>query len=366
MFKTNLSKSVFGFFAVLGLFVLSACSGAGNAVTESTATQEVTQIVETPTFLPTVTPEPTATVAIVLDPEVVGPVEMTGEEYKLLHAQNVIDKKGTMCSPEIYAARNELVIVLRQRTMDKLAAETVETVPENTFEAYLAWLYKLKASGKIDNDKFWEYAGNILLTNEEISKLAMAEGPINKSIEQPNNVTPGINFGKEEVSVPVTLPDGNTREQKIFDFAQGKVLAMVPSDLIPGESVDIRGKIYVIFGGNDNVSISIAVMTYGAFSGELAGGYFDNGKLMEKMPQKWQGYYIPSYESITGTQYFDIKNFYNWGAPSYQGGQMIKVTPGNFEESWVRLAFLHRLNHWMLDQNGVVMPRGETVMLWHK
>ncbi len=343
----------------------SATAGATDAPTPTeTATATST---ETPTEAPTSTETP-------LLSETFGPVEVTGEEYKLLHTQNVVafkekDSEGNnvweMISPEIYAARNETVLTIRQRVIDKLAAEVGVQAPENSFNSYLAWLNQLKTSGRIDSSKFWEYASNMPITNEEIKALVENRTPENKRLAYPINLEPGLNYDSSNKVYSVQLPDGTSVENKVPTRFMGKVLAVVPGGLLPGESEKISGKVYVVLGDDNNQPFTIiAVGTSGySYGTKNYTNYFNYGKNVATMPDEWMGYYIPNYSGAGGPLYYRAKSFAGLGQTEYQGGPTIKslLLTAN---TWLRGFALFWPGfgpQFHLDPNGVAMPVGDTV-----
>ncbi|MBI2326403.1 hypothetical protein HYU91_03380 [Candidatus Collierbacteria bacterium] len=346
----------------------SATATATNAPTQAeTAIDQPTapdKPPKEPPKEPTETPSPL---------ETFGPVEVTGEEYKLLHTQNVVafkekDSEGNniweMIPPETYAARNEAVLEIRQRTIDKLAAEVGVQAPENNFDSYLAWLNQLNASGRIDGPKFWEYASNMPITNEEIKVLVENRTPENKRLAYPINLEPGLNYDASDKVYRVQLPDGTSVENKVPTRFMGKVLAVIPGGLLPGESVKIRGKIYVVLGDDDNQPFTIiAVGTSGySYGTKNVVDYANNGDDVARMPKEWGGYYVPYYTG-TGGPLYHKETFAKLGETEYQGGQTIKsllLTADTWFRGY-RLVGAVIGPQFHLDPNGVAMPVHDTV-----
>ncbi|MBI2310454.1 hypothetical protein HYU90_01330 [Candidatus Collierbacteria bacterium] len=341
----------------------SATAKATNAPTQAeTATDQ-------PTKQATNQPEPQKTEAPPAM-ETFGPVEVSGEEYRLLHTQNVVafkekDAEGNniweMISPETYTARNETVLEIRQRTIDKLAAEAGVQAPENNFNSYLAWLHQLKNSGKIDDTKLWEYASNMPITNEEIRALVENRTPENQSLEFPQNLEPGLNYDSSDKVYSVQLPDGTSVENKVPTRFMGKVLAVVPGGLLPGESEKISGKVYVVLGDDNNQPFTIIGIGTVAYGNKNVSNYFNNGKDVTKMPSEWMGYYIPHYTGVGSPGYYK-ETFLKLGETEYRGGETLWSLPLS-PNIWLRgyRIFSPSGPHFHLDQNGVTMPVQATI-----
>jgi hypothetical protein len=341
-----------------------------TAIKPVTATKEATKkATQEPTRKADDTATPEATPAT----ETFGPVEVTGEEYKLLHTQNVVafkekDSEGNnvweMIPPETYAARNEAVLTIRQRVIDKLAAEVGVQAPENNFDSYLAWLHQLKDSGRIDATRFWEYASNMPITNEEIKALVENRIPENKRLAYPINLEPGLNYDSSDKVYSVQLPDGTTVENKVPTRFMGKVLAVVPRGLLPGESDRIGGKVYVVLGDDNNRPFTIIAMGTSGYSYGTKNfvDYANNGDDVARMPKEWMGYYIPNY-SGTGAPLYRKQTFAKLGETEYQGGPTIKSLLLT-ADTWLRGFRLFWPGFGLqfhLDPNGVAMPVHGTV-----
>jgi len=348
------------------------------------ATEKPTELPPTSTAVPTkivipatATKEPTPT-ETALPSENFGPVEITGEELKLIHIQNRTsflgqDTQGTMIgdmiSADVFTAREKILLDIRQRTIDKLAAETGTKAPENTFDAYFTWLKVLKNSGKIDKTKYWSYASNMILTVKEIKVLVENQTP-ERSIEvAPEELRAGLDHSHTQ-TFTIKQPDGTEIANKVPTAIQGGVLAVVPIDLIPGEYNTVTGKSYVILGDDAGNPMTIVGITQKSFGNMQYGGLADYSFAIQGvagmeeykiLSKRWWGYTFLGQWSAGSPIYRKSNNYANIGQAQFSIGSFIdtmNVAPT--ARTWFRFYWLLGTGGlgplFSLDANGVILP----------
>ncbi len=351
---------------VLIIVLMAACAPAPTAAPTATTTPLPTPTLA-PTGIPTLAPTETPTLEPTEAPVPVeiGPVSLTGEEAKLIHTQNATDSVGGMISPEVFAAREAVILDVRQRTLAKLAVEAGVSAPENDLTTCIKWLYGLKNDGMIDDTKLWEYLGNMLITSQEALALVQSEGPVNEDMKYGNNVTPGIDFGQSQlVRESINTPNGVV-EFSVPDSFQGKVLAIVPSKLIPGSHEDLFGTGYLIVGDEQNNPFYIYSAITLAIGDKMYSNYWNNGKDVKKMPEMWWGYSFPT-GHVGKATYYKATDFYNWGMAAADNINVVKPTSLDyFEGKYVRVMWIWEDlgAAYYFDANGVMGTTSKTAVV---